>query len=200
MKSSYDKTRDIKVVFVGESSVGKTSIINVANTGETESNLCPTVGACFVVNKYEINNVQIKINIWDTAGQERYRSLAPMYYRDISIAMVVYSIDNRSSFVSIDKWIEGIRNEVDHKPEIYLLGNKSDLQDNRKVSFIEGKEKANEIGARFLEVSAKENQKQILDLFRTIAEELAEELTPKMNNIQIITEDNNEKEKKSCCG
>lgn len=200
MKPVINKTKDVKIVFVGESAVGKTSIINIANTGEMDYSICPTVGASFVVNKYDMENVQIKLNIWDTAGQEKYRSLVPMYYRDISVAFIVYSIDNRSSFMAVDNWVEGILSEIDYKPKLFLLGNKSDLAEYRKVSYSEGDEKATKIGARFLEVSAVQNKAAIMDLFKLIADEAAEEYTQTTLNRAIIIEEPVEKETKNCCG
>ncbi|OHS93629.1 Ras-related protein Rab-6.1 [Tritrichomonas foetus] len=169
---SLTKFQNIKVVFVGESTVGKTSIINIANTGEFLETT-PTVGACFLVNTYQINGRQIKLNLWDTAGQERYRSLTPIYFRDMDVGVLVYSIDNIESFNEIKKWHESIMNELNHKPELYLVGNKSDLEDVRVVSYEMGEKMANEINAKFFELSAKTDKKGVRKMIYTVAEEIA---------------------------
>lgn len=119
---------EYKVVFVGESTVGKTSIINIANTNEF-SDTTPTIGAYFLVNTYMINNCQVKLNLWDTAGQERYRSLTPIYFREMDAGVLIYAIDNIESFNSIPKWYESIMSEQNHKPPLYLVGNKADVID-----------------------------------------------------------------------
>lgn len=125
---------EYKVVFVGESTVGKTSIINIANTNEF-SDTTPTIGAYFLVNTYMINNCQVKLNLWDTAGQERYRSLTPIYFREMDAGVLIYAIDNIESFNSIPKWYDSILSEQNHKPPLYLVGNKADLinDDNTDV-------------------------------------------------------------------
>jgi small GTP-binding protein len=98
---SARKVKILKAVLVGESTVGKTSILTVANTGQFEADAASTVGACFVANNYTFGDRSVRLNIWDTAGQERYRALAPMYYRDMDIGCVVYAIDNLQSFESV---------------------------------------------------------------------------------------------------
>lgn len=120
---------EYKVVFVGESTVGKTSIINIANTNEF-TDTTPTIGAYFLVNTYMINNCQVKLNLWDTAGQERYRSLTPIYFREMDAGVLIYAIDNIESFNSIPKWYNSIMSEQNHKPPLYLVGNKADIVDS----------------------------------------------------------------------
>lgn len=126
LKINHISKSEYKVVFVGESTVGKTSIINIANTNEF-SDTTPTIGAYFLVNTYMINNCQVKLNLWDTAGQERYRSLTPIYFREMDAGVLIYAIDNIESFNSIPKWHDSIMSEQNHKPPLYLVGNKADI-------------------------------------------------------------------------
>jgi small GTP-binding protein len=163
-----------KVVVVGESTVGKTSIINVANTGEFQPNESPTVGACFVTNNYCFSDRSVRLNIWDTAGQERYRSLAPMYYREMDVGCIVYSVDSLSSFEAVKGWYEGFREQVGSQPKFYLLGNKKDLESSREVTSEKGASLAQSIGAIFKEISAKTDYDGVKDLFKEIAMNVSE--------------------------
>jgi small GTP-binding protein len=102
------RIKTIKAVLVGESTVGKTTLAIVANTGQFEADAASTVGACFVANNYTFPDRSVGLNIWDTAGQERYRALAPMYYRDMDIGCLVYAIDNLASLSAIERWADSI--------------------------------------------------------------------------------------------
>ncbi|KAL7669169.1 hypothetical protein ACOME3_009835 [Neoechinorhynchus agilis] len=97
----------------------------------------------------------IRLQLWDTAGQERFQSLIPGYIRDSDMAVVVYSISDAESFNQIDKWIKGVRGERGDDVIIALVGNKTDLSDKREVELEDGQARADELGAMFIETSAK---------------------------------------------
>jgi small GTP-binding protein len=126
--------KTLKAVLVGESTVGKTSILAVANTGHFDRGAAPTIGACFVANNYTFPDRSVRLNVWDTAGQERYRALAPMYYREMDIGCLVYAIDSRPSFDAIETWYAGSLRELPNRPQFYLIGNKRDLAEFRVVT------------------------------------------------------------------
>ena len=113
----------------------------------------------------------VRLQLWDTAGQERFRSLIPSYIRDSSVAVVVYDITNRASFLNTSKWIEDVRNERGNDVIIVLVGNKTDLSERRQVSLEEGEDKANKEGIMFIESSAKAGF-NIKALFRKLASSL----------------------------
>ena len=127
-----------KVVSLGESSVGKTSIINRYIKGpEIEiDKFDPTIAASFQVKIIHRDDKVIEFDLWDTAGQEMYRSLTPMYYRNAQAALLVFDITNRASFESLTDWYEQIQENSDN---IFLmvLANKVDLEDQRKVQIQE---------------------------------------------------------------
>merc|ERR1712228_1103448 len=123
----------VKLVLLGDSRVGKSSVVIRFVKNEFDQYKFPTIGATFLTWGVSVGNYLVKFEIWDTAGQEKYRSLAPLYYRGASAALVVYDITNRESFENARKWIE----EGDHVV-IGLAGNKVDLAANRKVSTEEG--------------------------------------------------------------
>lgn len=126
------KKINYKIVFLGDSAVGKTCLSNRLVNNKFYDYQEPTIGAAFLSYKIENNDYDIKLDMWDTAGQERYRSLAPMYYRGAAGAIIVYDITSVDSFNGAIKWINELKKRA---PNCYILlvGNKSDLEDRRKV-------------------------------------------------------------------
>lgn len=110
----------------------------------------------------------VRLQLWDTAGQERFRSLIPSYIRDSSVAVIVYDVTNRQSFLNIQRWVEEVRAERGSDVIIVLVGNKTDLVDRRQVSIEEGDAKARELSVMFIETSAKAGF-NVKALFRKIA-------------------------------
>jgi small GTP-binding protein len=150
-----DGIPNIKLVLLGQSTVGKTSIITVADDGDFFADQSATVGACFHVKKMKVGGTSIKFHIWDTAGQERFRALAPMYYRDAQFALLVYAINNRDSFGEVTVWYSDLLDDCSPLPHIVLVGNKIDLVERRQVTLEEGRALAKRLSAQFFEVSAK---------------------------------------------
>ena len=145
-----------KVVLLGESGVGKTSIISRYISNTFSDVLMSTTGASFATKKLELDSDhKIKFQIWDTAGQERFRSLAKIFYQNASIAILVYDITRRESFEKIRNfWIEEIKQNAPSDIILAVVGNKSDNYENEDVKISEGKELAKEIGAIFQMTSA----------------------------------------------
>jgi len=127
----------------------------------------------------------VRLQLWDTAGQERFRSLIPSYIRDSSVAVVVYDITNRNSFLNTAKWIDDVRTERGTDVVMMLVGNKTDLADKRQVSVEEGETRAKEHDIMFIETSAKAGF-NIKALFRKVASAL-----PGMENTQLTKTDVN---------
>mmetsp|Transcript_24159 Transcript_24159/g.21207 ORF Transcript_24159/g.21207 Transcript_24159/m.21207 type:complete len:184 (+) Transcript_24159:40-591(+) len=160
-----------KLVFLGDQSVGKTSIINRFIYGTFDGRDHPTVGIDFISKAIFFDDKTIRLQLWDTAGQERFRSLIPSYIRDCSVAVIVYDITSTSSFQNISKWIEYVRDERGTDVIIALVGNKTDLEENRVVSYQEGELKAKENEVLFTEVSAKTDH-NVQNLFKSLATHL----------------------------
>jgi Ras-related protein Rab-6A len=110
----------------------------------------------------------VRLQLWDTAGQERFRSLIPSYIRDSSVAVIVYDVTSRQSFLNIQRWVEEVRAERGSDVIIVLVGNKTDLVDRRQVTIEEGDAKARELGVMFIETSAKAGF-NVKALFRKVA-------------------------------
>ena len=150
----------VKVVLLGESGVGKTSIISHFTKNQFNSRVETSVSANFiskVVDFPEINK-SIKFDIWDTVGQEKYRSLAKIFYKDAKIIVFVFDITKRKSFEAIkDFWYNETQNNADNNPILAIVGNKIDLYNNRDIDIDEGQVYADEIRAIFQTTSALSN-------------------------------------------
>ena len=120
------------MVFLGDSSVGKTCISTRFVRDEFTDFQEPTIGAAFQTKEFVVDDKIIRFEIWDTAGQERYRSLAPMYYRGASCAIIVYDITSMDSFNGAKMWVDEIFRETRYC-KIFLIGNKCDLEKVREV-------------------------------------------------------------------
>merc|ERR1712130_1037925 len=157
-------------VFLGDESVGKTSIITRFMYDHFDDSYQATIGIDFLSKTMYLEDRVLRLQLWDTAGQERFRSLIPSYIRDSSVAIVVYDITNKTSFLNTHKWIEDVREERGDDVVIMLVGNKIDLSDHRQVTN-EGEEKSNQLGVMFMETSAKSGD-NIKSLFRKVATNL----------------------------
>eukprot|EP01083_Nonionella_stella_P239041 837101_1 len=144
-----------KVVVLGETGAGKSSIIKRGILDEFDDNSESTMGIDFFVKKVKKGDQEITVQIWDTAGQERFRSIIGGYIRGCDSALLVYDITSRATFKKIDDWLDNVRNERGNDANFWLVGNKCDMDDRRQVETHEGREKAEEYNARFCEVSAK---------------------------------------------
>lgn len=144
----------VKVVLLGDSGVGKTSIINRFMTGKYSESLKPTIGAAFVSKNVVVDGHNLELRIWDTAGQEVYRGLAPMYYRSAQIAIIVYDVTNSPSYESVDYWLQELKKNLKGSTVIMICGNKSDLYDDRVVHDDHAKLLAAQNGALYCETSA----------------------------------------------
>jgi len=160
-----------KLVFLGDQSVGKTSIITRFMYDTFDKQYQATIGIDFLSKTMYLEDRTVRLQLWDTAGQERFRSLIPSYIRDSAAALVVFDVTSRDSFQSALKWIDDVRAERGTSVVVTLVGNKSDLGERRDVSFDEATQKSHEFGVMYVEVSAKLGT-NIKALFRKVANAL----------------------------
>ena len=159
-----------KVVLLGESGVGKTSIITMFMDNEFTEDQQTTTGATFSTKSltYDKYHKEISFEIWDTAGQEKYRSLTKMFYKDATIAILVYDITRYDSFEQLrDFWVGQLKDNAPKNLILAIAANKSDLIGEEKVDEGEARQFANSIGAIFRLTSAKQ-QNGVEDLFRDV--------------------------------
>lgn len=160
--------RKFKLVFLGEQSVGKTSLITRFMYDSFDNTYQATIGIDFLSKTMYLEDRTVRLQLWDTAGQERFRSLIPSYIRDSTVAVVVYDITNANSFNQTNKWIDDVRTERGNDVIIMLVGNKTDLADKRQVSIEDGEKKAKDLNVMFIETSAKSGY-NVKQLFRRVA-------------------------------
>ncbi|GAA5978316.1 hypothetical protein JCM10908_004310 [Rhodotorula pacifica] len=163
--------KKFKLVFLGEQSVGKTSLITRFMYDTFDNTYQATIGIDFLSKTMYLEDRTVRLQLWDTAGQERFRSLIPSYIRDSSVAVVVYDVTNRASFINTSKWVDDVRSERGNDVIIVLVGNKTDLNDKRQVTTDEAEQKAKELNVMFIETSAKAGH-NVKTLFRKIAQAL----------------------------
>ncbi|KAI9480646.1 MAG: ras family-domain-containing protein [Benjaminiella poitrasii] len=172
------KPKQVKLVLLGESAVGKSSLVLRFVNREYVENREPTIGAAFLTQKCTYQDRTIKFEIWDTAGQERFHSLAPMYYRNSQAAIVVYDITKASTLDKAKSWVKELQRQANTDIVIALVGNKLDLCDQEEEGEVEENERqvpkedaqafADEAGLLFFETSAKSAQ-NVDNVFTAIA-------------------------------
>ena len=145
----------LKLIVVGNQGTGKSSILNRFVKETFDENYQATIGLDFHSKNITIHDQDVRLIIYDTAGQEKFRSLIPMYIREAQIILFIYDISDKDSFDSIPKWIQQVNDVINKEVVFVLIGNKLDLESNRKVTFEEGKKLAEKSNYVFQEVSAK---------------------------------------------
>ena len=162
---------DCKVTLIGDSGVGKSSIIGRYVTGIFMENDSSTAGANFTQKTFEKDGKKVRLNIWDTAGQERYRALGQNFYKDSYIICIVYDVTSKQSFKNIkEMWHPDVLKYGEKYHIISIVGNKCDKYEMEEVTEEEAQSYAEEIKAKFFLVSAL-NGNGIDRMFQTLAEE-----------------------------
>eukprot|EP00029_Vermamoeba_vermiformis_P000929 TRINITY_DN11099_c0_g1_i1.p1 TRINITY_DN11099_c0_g1~~TRINITY_DN11099_c0_g1_i1.p1 ORF type:complete len:199 (+),score=43.16 TRINITY_DN11099_c0_g1_i1:26-622(+) len=195
------KIFQFKLVLLGESSVGKSSLVLRFVKGQFLEYQESTIGAAFLTQTVCLNDTTVKFEIWDTAGQERYHSLAPMYYRGAQAAIVVYDLTSKDSFERAKTWVKELQRQGSPNIVIALSGNKLDLANKRQVDVAEAQAYADENGLLFYETSAKTSA-NVNELFVAIAKKLPKTASaPRSNVIQpdVQGEGAAKAEKGGCC-
>ena len=212
-----DNEESIKVVLLGESGVGKTSIISQFTKGLFNQDIMSTNGATFSTKKKEFKeqNKILSFEIWDTAGQEKYRSLAKMFFKDAAVTLLVYDITNKDSFIEIkDYWMDLVKENGPEQVIMYIVGNKYDLSEKEGVSEEEIRKYAQSQSISLWFTSAKDST-GIDELFEEIGKKyLSPEFTNseeiiqrkirknevnKINKEEELKNNNKKQNKKKCC-
>ena len=210
-----------KIILIGDSYSGKSSLLRTAIKNKFGEDYNSTIGFDCLSFFVKINEIIIKLQIWDTCGQEIYKSLITNFYRESSLAIMIYSIDNKESFQNISNWLKEIKKNSNPNAKIFLIGNKNDLEKEREVTYEEGKQYAiNHKFCKFFETSAKtgDNTQKIFieaanvlyDEYLDISDSISNNISHLSNlkDINVINSNNNEsinatkgknKKKKFCC-
>ena len=145
-----------KVLLIGESGVGKTAMIQRYKNPELAlHDFLPTIGIDFRLVDLKIDGLRVRVQLWDTVGQERYRTMTTNFFRGANGVLLLFDVTNRESFVLVANWVTSLKSKDIDKEEVFMIGNKIDLDDKRKISYKEGKRFACSYGFKYFETSAK---------------------------------------------
>ena len=175
----YDEK--IKIMIIGETRVGKTSLISkYCNNEFSGGQYLSTIGIDFQIKILNINSKKIRLQIWDTAGEERFRNIAKNYFQSSDGFLVVYDITNKESFDTLDYWIEEIKSNSQALSKMILIGNKCDKEEERKIKKDDGKDYAKKKQIKFFEVSAKDGT-NVNDVFEMLVKDILKSYSPSEN-------------------
>ncbi|XP_023654185.1 ras-related protein Rab-35-like [Paramormyrops kingsleyae] len=154
--TAKDYNHLFKLLIIGDSNVGKSSLLLRFADNSFSGSYITTIGVDFKIRTVDINGEKVKIQIWDTAGQERFRTITSTYYRNTHGVIIVYDVTNQESFVNVKRWLNEISQNCDNVCTI-LVGNKNDNPSKKEVHFQEAQHFGDSVGVRIFETSAKEN-------------------------------------------
>ena len=207
--SQSDNFINFKLIIIGDAGVGKSSILKRAVKNIFEESYQATIGFEFLLMHFQVNDLKIKFQIWDTCGQEMYRSLVQGFYHNTSLALLVYDINKKPTFESLDIWLKDLKQHTEQDLPVFIVGNKNDL--DRNVTDEEAKEfkKVNNI-VYFAECSAKRgyNVKEIFFeaakyLYQIYKKYKVQDKVPMAKRLKLDKNENDEssknKKKKKCC-
>ena len=207
---SKEGEKVLKIIILGSSEVGKTSILNRYFNNDFKPNLLSTIGIDFKTKFFKFDEEKVKFNFIDTAGQEKFRAISVNYLKGTSGVILVYDITNKETFDLIQGWIEDINENNKANVGKILLGNKLDLETNREVPKEDAEQLAKELGCKFFEGSAKtgENIQEALDevakvsfekykAFKEVDKRKSIKLTKEQNSTNDDSQDDSKKKK--CC-
>ena len=199
-----------RFIIIGDQAVGKSCLSIQFTDHKFRHRHELTIGVEYGSKTIEIKGKTIKIQIWDTAGQEKFHSIISSYYKGAAGALLVYDITSHESFEHIESWLKELKEKGSNNICCILVGNKKDLEEDRKVMKEEGEKLAKEKGLLFLETSAR-NDENVQEAFILTVEKILEQIeatgvdhTKPNQNIQINIDNNEDeegtkKDKKKCC-
>ena len=203
-KQSLGYDHLIKLMLIGDSSVGKSSLLLRFSDDTFDTNGTPTIGIDFKLRTIDLDGKKIKLQLLDTAGQERFRTITTAHYRNAMGILLVYDVTKKESYDNIKDWLQNIQKHTTGTVNRLLIGNKCDLEDKRVVSKEEGKGLAAELGMGFYETSAKTKENvedAFVDLTRAILKRLEQQAPAKQDKGDVVlpAAAPAQPKKKQCC-
>ena len=206
MNSEQEAQIVLKLLLLGDSSVGKTSILLKYISNKFDDSSISTVGVDYMDKIIDYNKFKIKLQIWDTSGEEKFRTITKNFYRNADGLLVVFDLTKKESYDHIRSWINEAKENND-KLKTILIGNKLDLKDERIVAIDVAKQFAEKNNLKYIETSAKdgtninESFQAIIDLLfdGKSSEEILHEFTKQDSSLSVVDDSMEVKKKKSCC-
>ena len=203
----YDvESKEIKIILLGESGTGKSNLVNICCNLTFNKNSASNISSTILEKKIKISNISYILKFWDTAGQEKFRSLNNIFIKDSKICIFVYDVTREETFKALEYWIKSVKEILGNEMILGLVANKIDLE--QKVSKEKGEKLAEDIGAFFLETSAKNNNGE----FSEFVEKLVNEFLVKCSikgwefidkdygeRITLSTDNHKKTKRKKCC-
>ncbi|XP_034490867.1 ras-related protein Rab-21 [Drosophila innubila] len=175
-------TLNFKAVLLGEGCVGKTSLVLRYMEDKFNTQHLSTLQASFVTKKVTLpDERRAQLNIWDTAGQERFHALGPIYYRGSDGALLVYDITDQDSFQKVKSWVRELKQMRGSEIALIIVGNKTDLEEQRAIAYDTAVRYAQTVGAQYVETSAKENE-GVTELFDLLTQLMVQHHGNKQQN------------------
>ena len=174
MESTNDSDLVFKILLLGDSEVGKSCFLMRYSENVFIENYITTIGLDYKLKTVKLDTGKtIKVQLWDTAGQDKYRTIAKNYYKGSHGILLLYDITKQSSFDNIREWVRDIKEEVNEKAILFLIGNKIDMEDQRKIPKEKGVELAEEFKIPFFEASAKSGE-NVDEVFKALYNKICE--------------------------
>ena len=205
-KGSEDYEFIFKVLLLGNSNVGKSSLFLRFVDDIWNDTFVPTIGVDFKIKTFDIDEKKIKMQIWDTAGQERFKNIIASYYRGAHGILLIFDVTDKDSFKNLSNWLIEIEKNASKNVLKVLIGNKTDLEEKRVITYNQGKQFADTYGLKYIETSAKKNL-NVNEAFETLGRELMaasddKRITKTKPNKKISVakaQDLTPEKKKGCC-
>ena len=205
-KGNDDYEFIFKVLLLGNSNVGKSSLFLRFVDDIWNDTFVPTIGVDFKIKTFDIDEKRIKMQIWDTAGQERFKNIIASYYRGAHGILLIYDVTDKDSFKNLSNWLIEIEKNSSKNVLKVLIGNKTDLEEKRVISYNQAKEFADSYGLKYIETSAKKNL-NVNEAFATLGRELMvasedKRIVKQKQNKKISVakmEDLNVQKRRGCC-
>ncbi len=202
MAKKSSPPEEIKVILVGESGTGKTSLINTSIGIPFKEDIITSSSNSFAPKEFEINGKKYILNLWDTIGQEKFRSLTKIFIKDSKIVVFVYDITNEKSFKELEYWITTINDILKDEPVLGIAGNKQDLYVKEQVKEEVAKKYAQDKNIIFQLTSAKNKksfEKLLEDLLKQYIEKNGGSIQSDSNGIKLGETNPKDKNDKKCC-
>ena len=205
MTNNNEKDYDflLKILILGDSSVGKTLIVQKLKNSNFDGNTLATLGIDFQFHTIMVLNKRVRLQIFDTAGQEKYKNIATSYYRGVNCIIICFDVTVQDSYNHVKDWLNNIEYFAKKNVMKVLVGNKIDLKEERKIDSLVANDFAESCNIKYYETSALKNI-GVKELFETISETYIKNNPEKNvnntnNDVFKLEDDNNLKKKKKCC-